>query len=244
MHYVTLAPFLFLVIAGSGFTDSLKAATVGCGLGSVPKPPLLNPQNGHYYWSCYGLDDENRVLSWHAAQEAAASLSFQGVPGHLATITSAKENAFLTENLPPGYNFEGWIGATDAEVEGEWRWAVGPEAGELFWLGGPDGMEITFADWHAGSGEPNNQAAEDYAMMGWRSNDWNDLPANDTVWHQGFVVEFSVPEPSGYALALFGATALIGWQFRERKFRAWGRYTEKQYGKIETAGASRTLVVR
>ena len=51
-----------------------------------------------------------------------------GRPGHLATITLAAENSFILAQFALASS-EAWIGASDAAVEGQWRWVVGPEAG-------------------------------------------------------------------------------------------------------------------
>ncbi len=208
-----MSHFIRVLIVLAILANHSFAATIRCvGLREYVERPTLNPENGHYYWTCFGVDSNNRVLSWQAAQGAAASMSFLGVPGHLVTITSAEENEFLEQSGGRdgggGQRPEGWIGASDAEVEGEWRWVVGPEAGQLFWLGGPDGTAVTFADWDPVTGEPNDQSGEDYAMMGWRNKNWNDLPEFDATWHRQFVVEFSVPEPSSYVLIAIGALTL------------------------------------
>ena len=52
--------------------------------------------------------------------------------GYLATIQS-REEAVLVGELSPGV---GWIGGTDQEQEGVWKWAGGPEKGITFWEGG------------------------------------------------------------------------------------------------------------
>lgn len=95
-----------------------------------------------------------------------------------------------------------WIGATDEIVEGEWRWATGPEAGTLFWNGAAGGTEITYANWNGG--EPNNVGSngEDYAHItaasvirgGASLGAWNDLPnttsSSGAYSSQGYVVEY------------------------------------------------------
>jgi len=73
-------------------------------------------------------------ITWTAAKAAAATSNYFGLQGYLATITSAEENLFISlKTLGTG-----WIGASDAAVEGEWRWVTGPEGkngGLLFWKG-------------------------------------------------------------------------------------------------------------
>lgn len=50
--------------------------------------------NDHYYDFVLPPD-----ISWHAARDAAASLSFLGSQGHLVTVTSAAEDTFLRTNF-------------------------------------------------------------------------------------------------------------------------------------------------
>jgi len=167
--------------------------------------PRLNPDNGHYY--AMGAP---KAETWDEARAAAESFVFKGVHGHLVTITSAEENDFLSRNFNP---LSLWIGASDAEVNGEWRWVVGPEAGELFWLGGADGQAFGYANW--ADGEPNDlftpEPLENHAEFNTvYSRDghgkWNDFISG--YQPQAYLVEFSVPEPSSYALLMIGGAAL------------------------------------
>ena len=92
------------------------------------------PETGHFYRFV-----ASPGIAWSAASAAASSAAskYHGLQGYLATITSAGENAFIQQKTKG----VGWIGASDAAVEGEWRWVTGPEGlenagvGRLFWLG-------------------------------------------------------------------------------------------------------------
>jgi hypothetical protein len=56
---------------------------------------------------------------------AAVSLfQYKKAPGHLATITSASENAFLAQIIP---NKSMWIAGYEQGRDGNWTWASGPE---------------------------------------------------------------------------------------------------------------------
>ena len=150
------------------------------------------PATGHYYFYV-----EDVGITWQQAKDAAQEQTFFGLQGYLATITT-EEEVQLTGEQAQG---TGWIGASDQDSEGVWRWETGPEAGQVFWNGAvngssPNGM---FAFWN--NGEPNNCCGgENYAhvtdpdigILG----SWNDLPiTGDTSpsspYHpQGYVVEF------------------------------------------------------
>ncbi|NES20793.1 MAG: CHAT domain-containing protein, partial [Symploca sp. SIO3E6] len=130
--------------------------------------------------------EENRQqLSWEEAKVAAENRTFKGQPGYLATITSAEENQRIGELGIPA-DGSAWIGASDAEVEGTWKWETGPEAGTVFWQ---DGNPIGFTNWDMN--EPsNNNGVEHYAEFVQLGNSWNDL-ANDNSNPVGYVVEYN-----------------------------------------------------
>lgn len=65
------------------------------------------------------------------ARTAALARSINGVSGYLANITSSEENSFVAARITQ----DGWFGASDAALEGDWVWLDGPESGTLFWRG-------------------------------------------------------------------------------------------------------------
>ena len=159
--------------------------------------PVKNPVNGHYY-QVYVADN----ISWKDALAHAETLRFDGVPGHLATITSELENRFLITTF--GRIGRCWAGGTDEEEEGTWKWACGPEKGTVFWaaVATADNSLTAFSYWDHLTDEPNDYGSgEDYLVWNWNEEeaygDWNDLanrPADaqpDHVVH-AFLVEYSV----------------------------------------------------
>jgi len=150
------------------------------------RPVEASPATGHYYEfvSAPGI-------CWAAARDAAAAHTYQGMQGYLATVTSAAEVSVLRNRRAGNY----WLGGSDEEVEGEWRWKTGPEAGELFWRGAANGAAATFANWAAG--EPNDYKnqyrpqGEDYASFYGESALWNDLDGCGTSGGiAGYVIEY------------------------------------------------------
>jgi len=149
------------------------------------------PLTGHYYEYVSAIG-----ITWTDAKTAAKTKTHYGLQGYLATITSVDE-AQLTGKQTTG---TGWIGGSDAENEGTWKWMTGPEAGKTFWFGASDGTttgtDIPFANWN--TGEPNNLGGEDYAHITAPNvgivGSWNDLKnTGDTSGDyqpKGYIVEY------------------------------------------------------
>ncbi|PXW87257.1 hypothetical protein C8R34_11139, partial [Nitrosomonas sp. Nm84] len=140
---------------------------------------FYNPNNSHYYEyvSIYGID-------WASAKAAAESRTLYGLNGYLATITLQSESDYITARL----GGSGWFGASDAAIEGDWRWVTGPEAGTQFWSGAANGSAVNGRYSHWISGEPNDQSGEDYPNL-LLNGFWNDVPGN-TPGIQGYIVEY------------------------------------------------------
>jgi hypothetical protein len=121
--------------------------------------------------------------TWDAAKAAAYEMSYEGLPGRLVTITSAAEQAFVSQLLPG--NTLVMMGASDAASEGTWVWETGPERGEVFWRNGT-AVGGAFTAWRPG--EPNAYYPdEDHLAM--YNGLWVDSAANRFL-HGGYVVEF------------------------------------------------------
>jgi len=155
------------------------------GLISTPvfAAPILNSNNGHYYevlWQPNGF-------TWNEAYIEANTLTYSGLQGHLATITSQQEFDWITSNL----NYEGtFLGGTDQNSEGTWQWVTG----ETF----------NFTAWEPG--EPNSWMGynEDYLMFWWKNNKpvagWNDTvndPFSLVGFDLGYIVEYDGLSVSG-----------------------------------------------
>ena len=82
---------------------ALVAAVVGAAVPALADPILF----GGSYFEYVPVPG----ISWDDANAAAAAKSFMGTTGHLATVTSATQNAFLLSIAPSFSTFEGaWLG--------------------------------------------------------------------------------------------------------------------------------------
>jgi PEP-CTERM motif-containing protein len=157
-------------------------------------------------------------VSWSSAATAAASLTYDGATGYLATPTSSAMNSFLYSNFNiAGIGFAGaWLGGEvfGSGSGGAGYWESGPLTGQQFSIGGsPYGT--AYSDW--GGIEPNNAPSAAYMNIGslyagisggqWADAAGGVASAGDPV--QGYFVEFSVvPEPSTWAMMLIGFAGL------------------------------------
>jgi hypothetical protein len=163
--------------SGTG-TDTLEASLVAAG-------EVFFPDNGHLY------EYVSFTSTWNNAKTNAEGRMKYSSTGYLTTITSQAENDFVAARLLNA----GWMGASDIALEGDWKWVVGPEATNSFWLGDSTGGTVSgrYANW--GTGEPNNAGDEDCAQfLTGGTGKWNDLPCNTTTL-PGYVVEYGGVSP-------------------------------------------------
>jgi Ca2+-binding RTX toxin-like protein len=114
--------------------------------------------------------------TWEEAEANAVKLG-----GHLVTINDAAENEWISNQNWKENGKSIWIGASDKEQEGVWKWS--------------DGSNFDYANW--GNGAPNGGVAdEDYAQIPfggeWNGKVWNDDYNGDTRF--GFVTNYGIAE--------------------------------------------------
>lgn len=109
-------------------------------------------------------------MTWTEAKAYCESLG-----GHLAVITSEEENALVTSMLLTRSDY--WIGASDADDEGNWVWVTGEE-----W---------NYQNWYPGQPDNYLSGQEDYlCMVTSRNGQWNDASDAGATASLGFVCEW------------------------------------------------------
>jgi len=100
--------------------------------------------DSHYYCS-------KDAASWQSAKAISAAKG-----GHLAIITSAAENSFLANQLQTQ---SAWIGCSDTQTEGHFRWVDGTSLG-------------SYQPWYPG--QPNNYKGKQHYCELLSNGKWND----------------------------------------------------------------------
>ncbi|MCE5334113.1 MAG: tandem-95 repeat protein [Desulfobacteraceae bacterium] len=118
--------------------------------------------NGHQYL----VTDSN--MTWTQAEAYAQALG-----GHLVTINDAAEQEWLRANM--GQFGSLWIGYTDQDEEGAWKWSSGDASQYTAWE----------------NGEPDASGSADYAYAYFGSADgWRDAAGNNSM---RALIEFNSP---------------------------------------------------
>jgi hypothetical protein len=154
--------------------------------GVVSAAPVYNSANGHYYEGiCTGS------ITWSDANSAAQGISYRGSTGHLVTITDSAENTFVFDMVKDqsclwwlwggSWPVGPWLGASDSQNEGEWKWVTGEP--------------VVYSNWYPG--EPNDGYFDEDFMALADNYLWFDAgPGNGmtpTLLMKGYVVEYEPP---------------------------------------------------
>lgn len=116
-----------------------------------------------------------QTFSWEDADKICKTYG-----GHLATITDSDELNAIIGNFDETMPYGLWIGLTDKESEGQFKWVTGEE--------------FSFSNWDTtGNIEPNNDGDENYGMIYSYDTEtnvkgcWNDSETENLL---GFICEY------------------------------------------------------
>ena len=127
-------------------------------------------------------------LTWNQAKMAAEKAG-----GHLACVTTQKEYESLREYLLPLLKEENdacWLGASDAETEGTWKWITGEPFEFVKWA--PDAPN----NGGSGSSTQNVLAWQRQSKYEARHIEWNDLREQFSAGASGgYLIEWEQAEP-------------------------------------------------
>ncbi|XP_033761145.1 lectin BRA-3-like isoform X2 [Pecten maximus] len=130
------------------------------GTGHVPRCPVTGQQTFFLYENfCYLF--ESMPVSWNRAK-----LNCIQIGAYLARPDTSSKDTFL-ETHPQRKDTAYWVGATDMDVEGTWRWTDNDE-------------DVNFSNW--GANQPNNWGSgQDCLSIGYETGGdrvWNDDDCN------------------------------------------------------------------
>lgn len=161
---------------------------------ATPPPAVASGfYNGHFYEVIAYPTSGHPDKTWPTAKSAAEAREFEYEPGmtingHLATITSSGEDAFIEElrveaNVHP---YELWVGGFQNSPP------CGSEDCNWTWVNG-EGLFV-YTNWQ--SGEPNDSGGEEQYLGIGLGNvpGWNDERRLGNIG--GYVVEYDVPIPA------------------------------------------------
>ena len=115
---------------------------------------VVNPENGHSYKSI-------RCRNWDDAQAKAVA---EGA--HLVSINDAVEQQWIMGTFGAGPY---WIGLTDAELEGVWRWT--------------SGEPVTYTNWAPDEPKAAGNNEADYAFMSrFQGGNWYNVGTEGPDW--------------------------------------------------------------
>ena len=137
--------------------------------------PVLWDVNGNYY------EVVSESHTWTSAKDQAKSMTWGEYKGHLATVTSAEEQAFLEATFGELLNMSflgGYQSPTNALPNEKWHWLTGEPWSYTHWA----------------TGEPNDFGGSEYWIEIQQIGStcmWNDWGADDGA-RPRFVVEYEL----------------------------------------------------
>jgi len=192
-----------LTSSGTAGTANITVDVSDAGTGSI----AFNPDNGHYYQYI------STAVTWDGAYQAitgtalandltiapttrsinSCAYTFNGMCGYFATVTTAKENAYITSKVGTA---SAWLGGADRVQAGKWVWSdpIAPEYNKYFsdmysgYAGRPDQMKNT-SPYDKGTGtSPTGQCvgytladSTTYCYANWNASEPNNFNGNETA---------------------------------------------------------------
>ncbi len=140
----------------AGEEDCVEGGSVWNDLGCDQDRAALCQQDG---WSVRPTDGHAYLLFAQPATWPEADAACRARGAHLVTLADGAERAFVRSIAGGGTR---WIGLSDRDVEGAFRWVTGEPTGALAWA----------------PGEPNNAGDED-CVEALADDLWNDRSCDD-----------------------------------------------------------------
>ena len=157
-----------VIVEFGGKTQELKV--------EVAESVDIDSQENMVQWGDHYYQFFEEQLTWKEAKQKCEELG-----GHLLTITSKEEQDFILSSSKHNANIKYWLGATDEETEGDWKWITGES--------------FDYVNWN--DNQPDNKdGLEDYLVLNeelWNFG-WNDAPnENDSL--TGYICEWEDNTP-------------------------------------------------
>ena len=170
-----------VIVEFGGKTQELKV--------EVAESVDIDSQENMVQWGDHYYQFFEEQLTWKEAKQKCEELG-----GHLLTITSKEEQDFILSSSKHNANIKYWLGATDEETEGDWKWITGES--------------FDYVNWN--DNQPDNKdGVEDYLVLNeelWNFG-WNDAP-NENDGLTGYICEFEKPQLMLFPSA--GGAVLLG----------------------------------
>jgi hypothetical protein len=134
----------------------------------------VNLFNGHYY------EVREDLANFTTANASATAATFLGVKGHIVTLNTAEEVAFVSD-----INGFGWVAGGDAATEGTYVYTAGPETGQ----------RITYLPWAVSQPDNGSPVGIDQDCM----QIWNNTALPSVLDDVGctstlkYVIEYECP---------------------------------------------------
>ena len=114
---------------------SVKVILAACLLAAVAAPASADPVqwagNGHWYEAV-----PTASYTWAQADQAARAMTWMGIPGHIATITSQEEGDFIASWISAGgFWLAGYQDPTNSAPADNWHWQTSEPWSYTKWHG-------------------------------------------------------------------------------------------------------------